>query len=79
MQQAVYSGQKESCLFQVSYYEKRINFEVFHALTDGTGSHAFSAGTGKQLSEDALIPRHDLPSLPVREDEHPAQARSGGR
>ena len=28
-------------LFEVSYYKKRINLEMFHALTDGTGAVAF--------------------------------------
>lgn len=28
-------------LFRVSYYEKRINFEVFHGLTDGLGALQF--------------------------------------
>jgi len=28
-------------LFQVSYYKKRINIEIFHALTDGTGGFKF--------------------------------------
>ena len=28
-------------LFRVSYYEKRINLEVFHAVTDGLGAVNF--------------------------------------
>ena len=32
---------KKSLLFQVSYDKNRINFEVFHALTDGTGATEF--------------------------------------
>ena len=32
---------KKTLLFEVTYYEKRINFEVFHALTDGTGATEF--------------------------------------
>lgn len=28
-------------LFEVSYYQNRINFEVFHGLTDGTGAMHF--------------------------------------
>ena len=27
---------KKSLLFEVTYYKRRINFEVFHVLTDGT-------------------------------------------
>ena len=37
----LYVPDKKNLLFQVSYYEKRINFEVFHALTDGTGAMHF--------------------------------------
>ena len=31
----------KTLLFRVSYYKNRINFEVFHALTDGTGAMHF--------------------------------------
>ncbi len=63
MQQAVYSRQKESS-FQVSYYEKRINFEVFHALTDGTGAMHFLQELVSNYLKKAH-PEQDLPSLPV--------------
>lgn len=33
--------QNNHYLFRVSYFEKRINLEVFHVLTDGTGSQKF--------------------------------------
>ena len=32
---------KKSLLFEVTYYKRRINFEVFHVLTDGTGATCF--------------------------------------
>lgn len=32
---------RKSLLFEVTYYKERINFEVFHALTDGTGATQF--------------------------------------
>ena len=32
---------KKTLLFKVTYYKKRINFEVFHVLTDGTGATEF--------------------------------------
>lgn len=63
MQQAVYSRQK-NLLFQVSYYEKRINFEVFHALTDGTGAMYFLQELVSNYLKKAH-PEQDLPSLPV--------------
>ena len=37
----LYIPDKKTLLFQVSYYKNRINFEVFHALTDGTGAMHF--------------------------------------
>lgn len=37
----LYIRDKKSLLFEVTYYGKRINFEVFHALTDGTGATEF--------------------------------------
>ena len=33
----LYIRDKKTLLFEVTYYKKRINFEVFHVLTDGTG------------------------------------------
>lgn len=37
----IYIKDKKSLLFEVTYYKKRINFEVFHVLTDGTGATEF--------------------------------------
>ncbi len=37
----LYIHDKKSLLFEVTYYKKRINFEVFHVLTDGTGATEF--------------------------------------
>ena len=37
----LYDRNKKTLLFRVSYYEKRINLEVYHALTDGTGALQF--------------------------------------
>lgn len=38
---SLYVRDKKTLLFEVTYYKKRINFEVFHALTDGTGATEF--------------------------------------
>ena len=54
----------KNLLFQVSYYEKRINFEVFHALTDGTGAMHFLQELVSNYLKKAH-PEQDLPSLPV--------------
>ena len=45
----LYIKDKKTLLFEVTYYKKRINFEVFHVLTDGTGDRIFKR-TGKKLS-----------------------------
>lgn len=37
----LYLRDRLALLFEVTYYKKRINFEVFHVLTDGTGATAF--------------------------------------
>lgn len=37
----LYFPNRKNLLFEVTYYKKRINLEVFHALTDGTGALAF--------------------------------------
>ena len=37
----LYVHDKKRLLFEVTYFENRINFEVFHALTDGTGAMEF--------------------------------------
>lgn len=37
----LYVRDERSLLFRVSYFKRRINFEVFHALTDGTGALHF--------------------------------------
>ena len=38
---SLYIRDKRDLLFEVTYYKKRINFEVFHVLTDGTGASEF--------------------------------------
>lgn len=38
---AIYNPDKHTLLFNVTYYRKRINLEVYHALTDGTGAMQF--------------------------------------
>ena len=37
----IYVRDQRNLLFRVTYFQKRINFEVFHALTDGTGALQF--------------------------------------
>ncbi|HJB15964.1 MAG TPA: alcohol acetyltransferase [Candidatus Blautia excrementipullorum] len=62
----LYIPDKKSLLFEVTYYEKRINFEVFHALTDGTGAMNFLL----QLVQNYLIlahPESPVPRIPEEE------------
>ena len=37
----IYDKDVKKLLFRVTYYEKRINLEVYHVLTDGTGAEEF--------------------------------------
>lgn len=50
----LYIRDRRSLLFQVNYYKKRINFEVYHALTDGTGASMFL----KELVKNYLYLKH---------------------
>lgn len=45
---------RKSLLFEVTYYQDRINLEVFHALTDGTGAMQFL----KELAREYLALMH---------------------
>ena len=38
---ALYQQNRKNLLFEVSYYHKRINLEMYHALADGTGALSF--------------------------------------
>jgi len=38
---ALYSPNRKGLLFRVLYYGRRINLEIYHALTDGTGAMQF--------------------------------------
>ena len=56
----LYIPDKKTLLFRVSYHKNRINFEVFHALTDGTGAMHFL----QELVQNYLILRHPSAGLP---------------
>lgn len=56
----LYHRDQKNLLFQVTYYKNRINFEVFHALTDGTGAIQFL----KELVKNYLILRYPKANLP---------------
>jgi NRPS condensation-like uncharacterized protein len=37
----LYHQNRKNLLFEVTYYKKRINLEIYHAMTDGTGALSF--------------------------------------
>ena len=57
---SLYIPDKKSLLFQVSYHNNRMNFEVFHGLTDGTGAMNFL----EELVQNYLILAHPEAELP---------------
>lgn len=62
----LYIPDKKALLLEVSYYKNRINFEVFHALTDGTRAMHFL----QELVQNYLIlayPDRKLGRIPVDE------------
>ena len=52
----IYIAGRKNLLYRVSYYGRRINFEVFHVLTDGTGGLEFL----RMLVENYLVMKHGL-------------------
>lgn len=58
---SLYVRDKKILLFEVTYYKKRINFEVFHALTDGTGATEFL----RELVKNYLYLIHEEDLEPV--------------
>ena len=56
----LYVPDKKSLLFQVTYYKDRIQFEIFHALTDGTGAMHFI----QELVKQYLMLAHPEAHLP---------------
>ena len=62
---SLYIPDKKSLLFQVSYHNNRMNFEVFHGLTDGTGAMNFL----EELVQNYLILAHSETELPRVEHE----------
>lgn len=50
----LYHEDRKNLLFQVSYYKKRINLEIYHALSDGVGALQFL----KSLVCHYLVLRH---------------------
>ena len=51
-------------LFKVTYYKKRVNLEVHHVLTDGTGTLEFL----KDLISNYLVEKHNISSKILMDD-----------
>lgn len=56
----LYIRDRKNLLFQVNYYRNRINLEVYHALTDGTGAIQFL----KELVKNYLQLKYKEAALP---------------
>lgn len=53
---AIYRDGRRRLLYRVNYYRRRINLEMFHVLTDGTGAFSFL----KAIVVNYLMLAHDL-------------------
>lgn len=62
----IYIRDKQKLLFEVTYYKNRINFEVYHALTDGTGATEFV----RELVKNYIFLAHkgQLPNIEVGDE-----------
>lgn len=69
----LYVRDKKELLFEVTYYGKRINFEVFHALTDGTGASEFI----KELVKNYLLEVHGDSISQTVEEQNMSSALQG--
>ena len=73
---SLYIRDKRDLLFEVTYYKKRINFEVFHVLTDGTGASEFV----RELVKNYLYLAHHEDGLEdVVLSEYSERGRNSGR
>lgn len=64
----LYIRDSKTLLFRINYYNNRINLEIYHALTDGTGAIEFL----KELVKNYLLIRFQeegLPDIPFTPDD----------
>lgn len=73
----IYKQDGSTLLFHVTYYHKRINLEVFHALTDGTGALNFlrtmvfyyiALAHPQEFSKDTVFSQYDASQSQRAED-----------
>ncbi|MCC6094542.1 MAG: hypothetical protein LIV24_05925 [Eubacterium sp.] len=62
---ALYIPGKKNFLYRVSYFHKRINVEIFHVLSDGTGGYMFI----QSLVAAYLVRKHQLDRSLIRIDQ----------
>lgn len=65
----IYRKDQETLLYEISYSGCRINFEVFHALTDGTGAIRFLS----EIVSDYLNRKYSLAVPPIEPISEAAQ------
>jgi NRPS condensation-like uncharacterized protein len=65
----LYEPGRRSLLYEVTYYRSTINFEIYHALTDGTGALHFM----ELLVTKYLSAVHEIPEPPTYYDASQAQ------
>ena len=70
---AIYTAGKKDLLFRLHYYKKRINLEMFHVLTDGTGAFVFM----KSIVMNYLIERHQLDESIIPEERSSVSEKIG--
>lgn len=66
----IYDANNKGLLFEVTYYKKRINLEVFHALSDGTGALQFI----KTLVSNYLNLKYKYEDVNFKIDDYDASA-----
>ncbi len=67
----IYFQGRRNLLYRITYFERRINLEMFHVLADGTGGFTFL----KQIVMNYLRRKHNLSSLPGSLDTSSEQER----
>ena len=69
---ALYRGDGRSLMFEVTYFENRINLEVYHVLSDGTGAMNFL----RTLVAKYLCAKYNLGDISVDYDASAAQMKA---
>lgn len=70
---ALYHGDGSSLMFEVTYFKKRINLEVYHVLSDGTGAMQFLRTLVTRYlcilhGLEGIIPDYDASATQMKDD-----------